>query len=44
MRITQDVREYARTQGLSDEQALKTGMEQKAIEFVKKGAEIYHKA
>jgi phosphomethylpyrimidine synthase len=44
MKITQDVREYALKQGLSDEQALKRGMEQKAVEFVKKGAEIYHKA
>jgi phosphomethylpyrimidine synthase len=44
MKITQDVREYAQKQGLSNEQALKTGMEQKAVEFVKKGAEIYHKA
>jgi phosphomethylpyrimidine synthase len=44
MKITQDVREYAQKQGLSEEQALKSGMEQKAVEFVRKGAEIYHKA
>jgi phosphomethylpyrimidine synthase len=43
MKITQDVRDYAATLGVSDEQALKKGMEGKAIEFVKGGAEIYRK-
>ena len=43
MKITQDVRDYAREHGLSEEQALKKGMEQKAVEFVAKGAEIYTK-
>ncbi len=43
MKITQDVREYAEKQGVSEQDALKRGMEQKAVEFVKKGAEIYHK-
>jgi phosphomethylpyrimidine synthase len=43
MKITQDVRDYAQKHGLSEEDALKKGMEQKAIEFVKKGAEIYQK-
>jgi len=44
MKITQDVRDYAAAQGIGDEAALKKGMESKAIEFVKKGAEIYSKA
>ena len=44
MKITQDVREYAQKHGLSGQEALKKGMEQKAVEFVKKGAEIYTKA
>ena len=44
MKITQDVREYAAQQGLSDQDALVKGMEVKAIEFVKQGAEIYRKA
>jgi len=44
MKITQDVREYAERHGLSEKDALKRGMEQKAVEFVRKGAEIYHKA
>ncbi|MGB5082926.1 MAG: phosphomethylpyrimidine synthase ThiC [Burkholderiales bacterium] len=44
MKITQDVREYAEKQGLDEQAALKKGLEEKAIEFVKKGAEIYTKA
>jgi phosphomethylpyrimidine synthase len=44
MKITQDVREYAEKRGVSEHEALQQGMEQKAIEFVKKGAEIYTKA
>jgi phosphomethylpyrimidine synthase len=44
MKITQDVRDFAEKQGLSEAEALKKGMEQKAVEFVKKGAEIYQKA
>jgi phosphomethylpyrimidine synthase len=43
MKITQDVRDYAASQGISDQQALKQGMEVKAVEFVKSGAEIYRK-
>ena len=44
MKITQDVREYAEKIGVDEQAALKKGMEEKAIEFVKKGAEVYHKA
>ena len=44
MKITQDVRDYAAQQGIDEKAALEKGMEQKAIEFVKKGAEIYQKA
>jgi phosphomethylpyrimidine synthase len=44
MKITQDVREYAAKQGLSEGEALAKGMEAKAVEFVKAGAEIYSKA
>jgi phosphomethylpyrimidine synthase len=43
MKITQDVRDYAAKQGVSENEALQKGMEQKAIEFVKQGAEVYHK-
>jgi phosphomethylpyrimidine synthase len=41
MKITQDVREYARNRGLSEQQALEEGMQEKSVEFVDKGAEIY---
>ncbi|MES2353769.1 MAG: phosphomethylpyrimidine synthase ThiC [Pseudomonadota bacterium] len=44
MKITQDVREYAASQGVDEQAALAKGMEEKSIEFVKKGAEIYQKA
>jgi phosphomethylpyrimidine synthase len=43
MKITQDVREYAAKQGVTDAEALQKGMETKAIEFVKKGSEIYQR-
>jgi phosphomethylpyrimidine synthase len=41
MRITQDVRDYARTHGVAESQALQQGMQEKAVEFKKQGAEIY---
>src|SRR5437667_11503176 len=43
MRITEDVRRYAKEQGITEEDALKAGMEQKAREFKEAGAEIYSK-
>jgi phosphomethylpyrimidine synthase len=43
MKITQDVRDYAASQGLAEEQALKKGLEEKSIEFRKAGAQIYRK-
>ena len=43
MKITQEVRDYAEKQGISDIEALKQGMEVKAVEFVKTGAELYRK-
>ncbi|MGZ8983935.1 MAG: phosphomethylpyrimidine synthase ThiC [Methylotenera sp.] len=43
MKITQDVRDYAATLNISDQEALNKGMQEKAIEFVKKGSEVYQK-
>ncbi|WP_018138208.1 MULTISPECIES: phosphomethylpyrimidine synthase ThiC [unclassified Thioalkalivibrio] len=43
MKITQDVRDYAAAQGISADEALQKGMQEKAVEFVEKGAEIYRK-
>ncbi len=42
MKITQDVREYAREQNVAEEKALAVGMAEKAKEFLETGAEIYH--
>jgi phosphomethylpyrimidine synthase len=43
MKITQDVREYAATVGVSEAEALEKGMQEKSEEFKDKGAEIYHR-
>jgi len=44
MKITQDVREYAKEHGVEAEKALAVGMSEKAKEFVATGGEIYHGA
>ncbi|MCP1677034.1 phosphomethylpyrimidine synthase [Natronocella acetinitrilica] len=42
MKITQDVRRYAKEHGLGSEQeAIEKGMEEKAIEFRRRGSDIY---
>lgn len=43
MKITQDVQEYAKSKGINDQEALRHGMEVKAVEFVKSGAKVYRK-
>ena len=44
MKITEDVRQYAAEQAISEEEALLRGMEEKSKEFVESGAEVYAKA
>ncbi|HEY6281507.1 MAG TPA: hypothetical protein VIW72_06945 [Burkholderiales bacterium] len=44
MKITQDVRDYAAQIGVSETEALEKGMAEKAVEFIKKGGEIYRKS
>jgi phosphomethylpyrimidine synthase len=44
MKITQEIREYASTLGVSEDEAITKGMELKAKEFVNQGTEIYKKA
>ncbi|MFY8133697.1 MAG: phosphomethylpyrimidine synthase ThiC, partial [Aquimonas sp.] len=44
MKITQDVRDFAAAQGISEQEALAQGMQQKAEEFRAQGAEVYRKA
>ena len=41
MKISEDVRKYAADQAISEEEALKKGMEEKSKEFVKSGAKVY---
>jgi len=41
MRITQDVREYARQKGLSEQQVIEVGLAEKAQEFREGGSKIY---
>jgi phosphomethylpyrimidine synthase len=43
MKITQDVREFAAKEGVSDQDALARGMEMKAVEFLHKDGEIYQR-
>ena len=44
MKISQDVRDYAATQGVSEIEALEKGMQEKSLEFVESGAQVYRKA
>ena len=41
MRITQDVREYARSHGVAESEALQQGLREKAVEFQQEGARLY---
>jgi len=43
MKITQDVRDFAAAQGVSETDALEKGMEVKAVEFIRQGGEVYQK-
>ncbi|AWB34476.1 phosphomethylpyrimidine synthase ThiC [Orrella marina] len=43
MKITQDVREYAEKLGVDEAAALQKGMQEKAVEFVSKGSQLYQK-
>jgi len=44
MKISQDVRDYASSQGVSEDEALAKGLQEKAAEFVESGAQVYRKA
>ncbi|MET4080448.1 phosphomethylpyrimidine synthase [Pedobacter sp. UYP30] len=41
MKITQDVREYAKENGMETQEAIAKGMKEKSKEFAEKGSEIY---
>ncbi|MBK7563964.1 MAG: hypothetical protein IPI21_06620 [Propionivibrio sp.] len=38
-----EVRDFAAAQGMDENEALNKGMETKAVEFVKSGAEVYRR-
>ena len=44
MKITEDARKFAAEQGVSEQEALQKGMEEKSREFADKGSEFYAKA
>ena len=44
MKISQDVRDFAAKEGISEQAALEKGMEVKSIEFVSKGSQLYSKS
>lgn len=44
MKITQDVRDYAKEHGLDESAAVNEGMAEKSAEFRAQGAEVYHRA
>ena len=43
MKITQDVRDFAAAQGVSETDALEKGLAVKAVEFIRQGGEVYQK-
>ncbi|MDQ7000318.1 MAG: phosphomethylpyrimidine synthase ThiC [Mariprofundus sp.] len=43
MKITQDVRDYAKAHGLETREAIDAGMAEQSNEFLRTGSEIYHK-
>ena len=44
MKITEDVRKYAAEHGLTSEEAIESGMQEKRKEFLEKGADLYVKS
>jgi len=44
MKITQDVRDYAKEHGMDTAEAIETGMAEQSEEFARQGSQIYHKA
>jgi phosphomethylpyrimidine synthase len=44
MKISEDVRQYAAEQAISEEEAIQKGMDEKSREFVEAGAEVYQQA
>ncbi len=43
MKIPQGVRDFTAQQGVDEQTALRKGMKKKAVEFVKRGGQLYRK-
>jgi phosphomethylpyrimidine synthase len=43
VKITEEVRKYAAERGLTDAEAIQSGMQEKTKEFLENGAEVYAK-
>jgi phosphomethylpyrimidine synthase len=43
MKITEDFRRYAAEQGVTEDQAVKRGLEEKTVEFARAGGDLYKK-
>ena len=43
MKITEDVRKYAAEKGITEDQALEQGMQEKSKQFNNQGSEVYSK-
>ena len=43
VKITEDVRKYATEHGLTNAEAIESGMEEKRKEFIESGSEVYAK-
>jgi phosphomethylpyrimidine synthase len=41
MKITEDIRQFAKEKGLTEYDALQVGMEEKSQEFKQKGSNVY---
>jgi phosphomethylpyrimidine synthase len=44
MKITQDVRDYAKAHGLAEGAAIEAGLDEKAAEFAATGGQLYRPA
>ena len=44
MKISQDVRDYAREHGMETREAIESGMAEQSEAFIEQGSEIYHRA
>jgi phosphomethylpyrimidine synthase len=44
MKISQDVRDYAKANGLDEQSAVDQGMKEMSVQFVQQGSKLYQEA